>query len=506
MNYRTLSEDLELLSVHLQNSEWSANTLLNLSKPTRENLLKYPVASSKIYHGKLTVQALTLFPRITTRIFVSLLTSVVTPWEWWKYSRRENSKFDWLIVSNTSNLRSRGTDDSVMAHFPKIIERKIAYLYLNAELTSTQAKKKLHKLKSEQNLFVCPKTENPINTFRQSMKNIVTIFEAISMMIKIDETTLQQKSLLLDVTLAQFARQTMSNQLIGKEVSRITQKLEARNLIYSYEGNAHELSILANLKSISSSVRIFPYQHAPIVTVQFGLQREMRRFNDNTIVLASGSITKEYFQMLQRSLNLQIPVIEAGSPKFSFEIAELQEPKTTKGACILFLPEADINSFLEFVESMKNLANDYKGMTFAIRKHPSLKLPRKIAMSLNSSLPANSSFSTLSLTEDFQRSAICVFRGSAAAIEAARFGIYPIHIDFRNDFNVNPLDQVFFKGTILKASTYEELKELIKIISADNLDKNGELKTQLCNFGKMYFSNPLNSEFQEYLKENQSST
>jgi hypothetical protein len=459
------------------------------------------VASSKINRGKLTLQALTLIPRITTRIFVSLLTSVVTPWEWWKYSKRENSKFDWLIVSNTSNLRSRNSLDSVMSYFPKIIENKIAYLYLNAELTSAQAKKKLHKLKSEQNLFVCPKTENPMDTFRQSMKNIVAIFEAISLMIKVDETTLQQKCLLLDVTLAQFARQTMSNQLIGKEVSRITQKLESRNLIYSYEGNAHELSILSNLKAISSSVRIFPYQHAPIVAAQFGLKREMRRFNDNTIILASGSITKEYFQMLQRSLNLKIPVIEAGSPKFSFKIAELQEPKTSKSACILFLPEADINSFLESVESMKNLANDYKGMTFSIRKHPSLKLPRKVVTSLTSSLPTNSSLSTLSLMEDFQRSAICVFRGSAAAIEAARFGIYPIHIDFRNDFNMNPLDQVFFKGAILKASTYKELKELIWIISSDNLDKNTELKTQLCNFGKKYFSNPLNSEFREYLKE-----
>jgi hypothetical protein len=108
------------------------------------------------------------------------------------------------------------------------------------------------------------------------------------------------------------------------------------------------------------------------------------------------------------------------------------------------------------------------------------------------------------LTKDFQRSAICVFRSSAAAIEAAGFGIYPIHIDFRNDFNVNPLDRVFFKGISLKASTYEELRELIKLISVDNLDNTGKLKNQLSNFAKNYFSNPLNSEFQEFLKENPS--
>ena len=506
MNYRSLSGDLDFLSLHLQNSEWSANSLLNLSKPTEENLLKYSKTYSNMIHSKLLVQSLTLLPRITTRIFISLLTSVLTPWEWWRYSMKITSKFNWLIVSNTSNLRTKSSVDSVMSHFPSMIESKVAYLYLNAELTSIQAKKKLHNLKSDNNLFVCPKTDNPINTFRQSMKNIMATFEAILLMAKINETSLQQKCLLLDVILEQFARQTMSNQIIGKEVSRITQKLDSHNLIYSYEGNAHELSILSNLKSISSRVRILPYQHAPIVTAQFGLGREMQRFNDNTIVLTSGSITKEYFQILQRGLNLQIPILEAGSPKFNNEAPDSLDFKKAKSNCILFLPEADINSFLESVEVMKNLANDYKGLIFAIRKHPSLKLSKKISKSLNLSLPANSSFSSLSLTEDFQRSAICIFRGSAAAIEAARFGIYPIHIDFKNDFNMNPLDQVFFQGTILRSSSFEELKVLIQLISMENLDKTGKLSAQLSDFAKKYFSNPQNSEFQKYLKENQSNT
>jgi hypothetical protein len=287
-------------------------------------------------------------------------------------------------------------------------------------------------------------------------------------------------------------------------VSRLIHQLDSQNLIYSYEGNSHELSILSNLKSISASVRILPYQHAPIVVTQFGLQRELRRFNKNVIVLTSGSITKEYFQILQRDANLHIPILEAGSPKFSMETLDSQNFKTTRSACILFLPEADIDSFLDSVKIMKELANDYKELIFVIRKHPSLKFPTKIAKSLNRNLPPNSSFSSLSLTEDFQRSAICVFRGSAAAIEAARFGIYPIHIDFRNDFNMNPLDQVFFKDATLRSSTYEELKEQIKLISFEKFDKTGELRRQLSIFANKYFSNPLNSEFREFLKENQS--
>ncbi len=503
MDYRSLPGDLEKLSVHLQNSEWSANSLLNLSKPTQENLLRYPNASKKISRGTLIIQSLSLLPGITLRIFAGLLLSVVTPWEWWKSPRKQTSKFDWLIVSNTSNLRSDNSVDSVMDPFGNVIEAKIAYLYLNAELTLTRGKEKFPDFDSCENLFICPKTENPISTIRHSVKSILVTYKAISLMAKTNKMTLQQKCLLMDVVLAQFSRQTMNNLLIGKEVSRITKKVGARYLIYSYEGNAHEFSILSRLKSDSSNIQIFPYQHAPIVSAQFGLQREMQRFNDDTIILTSGTITKEYFQMLQENSGLQLTILEAGSYKFNLKTLNLKRADLGSERCILFLPEADINSFLESLQIMKKLASDYKDLTFTLRKHPSLKLTKRSARKISSSLPNNCSFSTLSLDEDFKRSAICVFRSSAAAIEAVRFGVYPVHIDFRGDFNMNPFDKKFFKGVIQKATTYVELSELIGLVFSKPLYMPGENKDRLRDFAEKYFSNPLNSDFRKYLKNRQ---
>jgi hypothetical protein len=390
-----------------------------------------------------------------------------------------------------------------MDPFAAVIKTKVAYLYLNAELTSTRGKKKFPSFDSCENLFICPKTEDPMNTLRQLVKSILVIYEAILLLTRTTETTLQQKYLLMNVVLAQFSRQTMSNLLIGKEVSRIIEKLGARYLIYSYEGNAHELSILSRLKSYPNSIQILPYQHAPIVSAQFGLLREMQRFKDNTIILTSGSITKEYFQKLLEESGSQLTVLEAGSYKFNHETLNLQSAKLGKERCTLFLPEADIGLFLESIEIMKSLADDYKDLTFAIRKHPSLKLTKRLTRKISSSLPNNCSFSTLSLDEDFKRSAICVFRSSAAAIEAARFGVYPVHIDFRGDFNMNPFDEMFFKGAIQKATTYGELSELIGRIFSKPLCKPGEYKDQLRDFAEKYFSNPLNSDFREYLKNRQ---
>jgi hypothetical protein len=503
MNYRSLPGNLEFLSVHLQNPEWSANSLLNLSKPTQENLLKYPQTSKKFFRGTLIVQTLALLPRITFRIFAGLLLSVITPWEWCKSPRKQTSKIDWLIVSNTSNLRSQNSVDSVMDFFATVIETKIAYLYLNAELTSTQGKKKFPKYESIENLFICPKTENPINTLRQSVKSIVAISEAILLLKKTTETTLQQKCLLMNVVLAQFSRQTMRNLLIGKEVLRISKELGTRYLIYSYEGNTHELSILSRLKSNSNSIEILPYQHAPIVTSQFGLQNEMQRFNDNTIILTSGLITKDYFQTLQKNLGLRLTILEAGSYKFNRETLNLQSVELESERCILFLPEADISSFLESLESMKNLAGDYEDLRFVIRKHPSLNLTKRLTRNIASSLPANCSLSSLSLDEDFKRSVICVFRSSAAAIEAARFGVYPVHIDFKGDFNMNPFDEKFFKGAIQKANSYGELRELIGPLFLESLNEPDEYKDRLRDFSGNYFSDPLNSDFREYLKNRQ---
>jgi hypothetical protein len=390
-----------------------------------------------------------------------------------------------------------------MDPFGTVIETKVAYLYLNAELTSTRGKKKFPSFDSCDNFFICPKTEDPMNTFKQSVKSIMVIYEAILLLTRTSETTLQQKYLLMNVVLAQFSRQTMSNLLIGKEVSRIIEKIGARYLIYSYEGNAHELSILSRLKSYPNSIQILPYQHAPIVSAQFGLLREMQRFKDNTIILTSGSVTKEYFQLLQGNSGLQLTILEAGSYKFNLETLNLQGVQLGKEKFTLFLPEADIGLFLESIEIMKSLAGDYKDLTFAIRKHPSLKLTKRLTRKISSSLPINCSFSTLSLDEDFKRSAICVFRSSAAAIEAARFGVYPVHIDFKGDFNMNPFDEKFFKGAIQKATSYGELSELIGLIFSKPLHKSGEYKDRLRDFAEKYFSNPLNSDFREYLKNRQ---
>ena len=209
--------------------------------------------------------------------------------------------------------------------------------------------------------------------------------EAILLLTRTSETTLQQKYLLMNVVLAQFSRQTMSNLLIGKEVSQIIEKLGAHYLIYSYEGNTHELSILSRLKSNSNSIEILPYQHAPIVTSQFGLQNEMQRFNDNTIILTSGLITKDYFQTLQKNFGLRLTILEAGSDKFNRGTLNLQSFELESERCILFLPEADISSFLESLEIMENLACDYKDLRFVI-SFPEISSKEKLISKLPSLL------------------------------------------------------------------------------------------------------------------------
>lgn len=500
MDYKTLSKDLNYLSEHLQNCEWNGNELLTLSKPTRENLLKYSKSSKKLGRLKLFSKVFTFLPKIVTRIALCILLSVLTPWEWIRTRNKESLNYDWLIVSNTSNLRSSNTVDSVMGHFAGVINNKIAYLYLNAEFTTSRAKKKLLKLNSNQNVFVCPKTLSPINTLLQLTRNVFAIFEALALFVRISQTTRQQKFLLLAVAVAQFSRQTMSNSLIGNEVSRISEQLNVKNIIYSYEGNAHELCILTKLNS--RSIRKFPYQHAPIVYSQFGLWNEMRLFGDNSLVLTSGSITKDYFQTVQKDLNLNFPIIEAGSSKFNEIMLETSEISPNKKNCVLFLPEADLDCFLNFFEIMIKVAENNRSLRFAIRKHPSLIISKKTANRLNRDLLHNCSISNLSLHEDFQSSFICVFRSSSAAIEATSFGIYPVHFDAKGDFNLNPLDERFFKGKTLVAHSHEELMEVLKSYFDEDCKETIELKAELMNFSEKYFSNPDVSEFKEYLLRN----
>jgi hypothetical protein len=264
-----------------------------------------------------------------------------------------------------------------MGHFINQMQKKIVVLYLNAETTSMRAKSKISRENLDQNFLICPKTENPIDTLIQVIKSIRATFEITKLLTSKYNFSRKQKILLLDITLEQFSRQTFSNLLVGKMVNRVSKELSCKNIIYSFEGNAYEKSIHMNLRTNTNQLEIFAYQHAPIVPSQFGLLNLMQSFSDRTTILTSGTVTRNYFQMIQLDQNFHIPIIEAGSMKFDIDFQESTSTLSTNRGCVLFLPEGDKSSFIEFFKIMMGLATEFKEIDFIIRSHPSLQLTNR---------------------------------------------------------------------------------------------------------------------------------
>ncbi len=490
---------MNVVSSFLTKTEWSANAFLNLSKPVKENLQKYKGVAKKASWGRLLTGYVTLVPKVLVQVMLNVTLSFITPWEWARKKDIDCGSYKWLILSNTSNLRPPNFIDSVMSHFEEIIHEDTAYLYLNAERSFYHAAKKMPNIFQSHKNFLCPKTSNPAETIRQVFRNIVTVWEAIQLLRYQRELDSSQKTVILAAIVAQFSRRTMSNFLIANEVARHAQVLAIENFVYSFEGNPHEICILLKLHSSSPELKLHPYQHAPIIPSQAGLYRELLFFGKRTLLLTSGSVTKNYFQSVQEKLGLRFSILEAGSAKYQLPPIRLQGSGSSRIEDVLFLPEGDEQNFIHFVKVMIKLSRIRGDLSFVIRKHPSLKISSRALASLGSQMPTNCKISNRPLGEDFHNSKICIYRSSAAAIESTIFGVYPIHIDFDNEFALNPFDAQIIPGIDLTANSFEGLVDLVNSVANPKFDSNGQLTEKLQEIAASYFSNPLASEFYRYL-------
>jgi hypothetical protein len=499
MDYQLLTQNMNDVSSFLKKTEWAANSFLNLSKPVEENLRKYRGVAKNASWARLLTCYVSLAPKVFFQIMLNVTLSFLTPWEWARKKNNDYGSYKWLILSNTSNLRPPKFIDSVMSHFEEIIGENTAYLYLNAEKSIYHAKRKMPNVFRSHRNFLCSKTSNPIETIRQAFRNIVTVWEAIQLLRYQRELDSSQKMVVMAAIVAQFSRRTMSNFLIANEVAWHANVLAIENFIYSFEGNAHETCVLLQLQSSSPELRIYPYQHAPIVPSQIGLHREFLFFGKRTVLLTSGSVTKNYFKSVQEKLGFRFSILEAGSAKHQFPQMRLQRSGPSKIDWVLFLPEGDKRNFFQFVMIMEKLSRVRGDLSFVIRKHPSLKLSGRFLRSIESQMSSNSKISDRPLGEDFYNAQICIYRSSAAAIESAVFGVYPIHIDFDNQFALNPLDGQIVPGLDLTANSFESLVDLLNSITNANFDSDGHLTERLQEVAATYFSNPAGSEFYRYL-------
>ena len=218
------------------------------------------------------------------------------------------------------------------------------------------------------------------------------------------------------------------------------------------------------------------------------------------VILTSGETTKNYFIQIPYIIEKKIEVMTAGSLKYIPQTNSDGVYKSLDRTSILFLPEANYDSFFESVDTMHILSADMTNVQFVIRKHPSLRISKKCLSKLLSDFSFNETLSNLELAKEFERSSLCIFRSSAAAIEGISFGVMPIHMNFSNRLDLNPFSEEITGIKLPQAYCIDELRSYISNYLETRRIGNDNHYSIHPSASELYFGNSLESEFADWIK------
>lgn len=256
-----------------------------------------------------------------------------------------------------------------------------------------------------------------------------------------------------------FSAQTLHNYVLFFELRNILKKINPEFLIFTYEGQAYEKSIISAAFWKKRKIRLIGYQNSPVIQNQNTL---FLKFKSNLMpheVWTSGSFCQS---LLKNRLNIKTRNL--GSPKFLeapiINKKQLSKKINEKINCLV-APEglwSEIDIFLNFC---LNYCKVYDNIKFILRLHPEiskLNLLNKFK-NLDSKIDLLK-ISDFTLIDDFKRSDLILYRGTTVVTQAVKFGIMPIYLcKEKNDFNVDPLFS--FKSPWKKTVT--NIRDLNKI-------------------------------------------
>ena len=469
MSDETLIKNLSEIHLKFKSLFLLANPFFRLPKPTNENLTKY--RNYKQSHIRLrTYYNLSIF------LFVAfiqstwqLLMSLLTPWEWFPNQGVQKKEFDYLGISQITIQRQGFKNDPLIGEIPHLLSLKGSLLmfYLNGTRVPRKVAKNSLITGSKQEVIVNSKTLSPIHTIRVIVKNLNAHFSLLSLAIRGNFQSSEQLYLISQGLLFQTKRSTFANLVLMQRLSEILSRVSVKTIFLTLEGHAHEAMIITLIQNRFPQIKIKAIQHAPIVISQYGYFANLLLLREFDSVLCSGAITQRItYDHLRLSNGKCQDARIIGSSKSN--VLTNNHPDFFKGKqdSILFLPEGTENSALIFLHLLHYLAPRFPDSNFIFRLHPALANGTKLTSVSNLSLPKNAKLSEASLVDDFLVSKFCIYRGSAAAIEALAFNVIPIHFRPDNLFDLDPIFEEQLRHP--KTNNFKEVEFVFRELSKSN--------------------------------------
>lgn len=265
-------------------------------------------------------------------------------------------------------------------------------------------------------------------------------------------------------------RSMVYNLRLQYQIKDLIKTLKPKLLIIPFEGHAWERVLIKSVKNSNTNVKVAAYQFTITTKYQHSLFRPLKSDYNPDYILSSGSITKKKFE---KYYNCPIKIF--GSNKYKNNKIK----KKTKKNNFLVVPEA-FQSEMEFMLKFTiNCAKLYSNYKFIFRVHPLMKsnILKEKVKNYNNIFLSDSSFD-----EDLENCKYIFFRGSAAVFEAINSGLKPIYLKKKNEFDINPLHDIF--PNILNAFNEKDIKKIINYFNSKKMHKS------ITNYSNKFFSKP----------------
>lgn len=472
---------------NLNNLYLLANPYFRLVKPSSEVLGRYPV-NSRMPLCIVTVVYLVRVPlSITFSLIVNLALSVITPWEWVRKPKKEQRFFDSILLSQITTRSPDFNSDPLLGPIPRILcsKKKLLVFYLNGTRVLKPSLVRILTKQKTCSFLVNSKTLSPIATLQIFLGNVLAVNQLFRLFAKPEMRNKIAITILLKGVIFQFKRETLANLIMLRNFDQLTEFVSFNSLVLTIEGHAHEALLMKYVAENFPNVRISAIQHAPIVPSQVGYFNNLSLLRKNDNLLCSGVITARMSSKYLSEITSSPPIIKVlGSSKSDLIPKPKLENKVLAKDSILLLPEGTHSSLAELIEVLDYLAQFFRQKNFILRIHPATKLNAQLKRRIAQATSLNVRISRATLQEDFEQSSVCIYRSSAAAIQAMLFSVFPIHYSELSAFDLDPIPQSEIVHP--DAHNAHSLSEFVSQIDS-TLFVSEEYQKKLSAFGQQYF-------------------
>lgn len=482
-----LIDDLQTVLQHLDNRYLLANPYFRLVKPVAESLKTY----SAYFRFSPRFLVIAYAVRLPFTILISFLTnlfiSTILPWEWAKVPRKGRGATQVVLLSQVTTRFPDFNQDPSLGSIPRILDEKfdLSVFFLNGTRTFGPLIKKELSKQTDTKVIINSKVLSPFSTLLLLIENLKAVFIFLRNLQRRKIFDQKIMPLIMKGLVLQFKRKTIANLILIINFKKATDFHDFRSLIMTIEGHAHEAMLIHYISNEVPNAKIVAVQHAPIVPSQIGYFNNLALLREEDELLCSGPLFAQLSRLAFHGSNAKPPSIRVlGSSKSVFvkdlELRKILIKKTT----VLLLPEGTYENFLEFCDILHYLASKNRDKKFVLRVHPATRRPFFKGMRNNFLSMANVEISNLALSEDLERSFVCVYRSSAAAIQAMALGVIPIHYNSRPEYDLDPILQSYISHPT--ACNLDSLNSIVSEIERTKFFQK-KYRTSLPMFSQEYF-------------------